>query len=330
VLAAGAVVPARADTSSDLQDARSELARLRGDLDAQVRAWQTAEAELAESKDEATALRAEIGDLEVEFRQAQRTFDLRAQELFMSGGDPTFVALLTAESATDVADRWEFASQVAQGDQDLATKVAAQTERMRWLRGRLQEAIEDEADAAERLRTTVDSLESKVSSTLGRISDLQKELKQEQQLAATSSGGSGGSVNVTGSGAIQTCPVAGPNSFVDSFGDPRSGGRSHEGIDMIAARGTPVVAVHGGTVHRTSSSIGGLGIVVFHDGSSDWTFYTHFDSYAQYGEGARVSAGTVIGYVGNTGTTTYHLHFEYHPGGGAAVNPYSTLVSVCR
>lgn len=329
MLVAAVVVPARADTASELQDARARLADLRDDLNAQVAAWQAAEAQLARSRDEAAALRAEIGDLEGEFLQAQRTFDLRAQELFMSGGDPTFVALLTAGSATEVADRWEFAQQVALGDQDLATRVAAQTERMRWLRGRLAEAIDEEALAADRLQATVDSLEGKVSSTLGQISDLQEELRQEQRLAAVGTGG-GGSVDVTGSGAIQTCPVAGPNSFVDSFGDPRSGGRTHEGIDMIAARGTPVVAVHSGRVHRTSSSIGGLGIVVFHDGSSDWTFYTHFDSYAQYGEGAHVSAGTVIGYVGNTGTTTYHLHFEYHPGGGAAVNPYSTLVAVCR
>jgi murein DD-endopeptidase MepM/ murein hydrolase activator NlpD len=328
VLAAGVIVPARADTASELQDARARLAELRDDLNAQVAAWQAAEAQLARSRDEAAALRAEIGELGVEFREAQRTFDLRAQELFMSGGDPTFVALLTAGSATEVADRWEFANQVALGDQHLATRVAAQTERMRWLRARLAEAIDEEMLAADRLQATVDGLEGKVSLTLGQISDLQKELRQEQQLAAVSTGGGG--VNVTGSGAIQTCPVAGPNSFVDSFGDPRSGGRTHEGIDMIAARGTPVVAVHSGRVHRTSSSIGGLGIVVFHDGSSDWTFYTHFDSYAQYGEGAHVSAGTVIGYVGNTGTTTYHLHFEYHPGGGAAVNPYSALVSVCR
>ena len=102
---------------------------------------------------------------------------------------------------------------------------------------------------------------------------------------------------------------------------------------MIAARGTPVVAVHSGTVHRTGSSIGGYGIVVFHDGSSDWTFYTHFDSYGSYGEGAHVSAGSTIGYVGNTGTTVYHLHFEYHPGGGAAdqpvLRPARRLLTAC-
>ena len=70
-----------------------------------------------------------------------------------------------------------------------------------------------------------------------------------------SNGGEGGGAPppVTGTGWIQTCPVNGPNSFVDSFGDPRPGGRSHAGIDMIAARGTPVVAVHSGTVHRTGS-----------------------------------------------------------------------------
>ena len=74
-------------------------------------------------------------------------------------------------------------------------------------------------------------------------------------------------------------------------------------------------------MHRTGSSVGGYGVVLFHDGSSDWTFYTHFQSPSPLGEGAHVSAGSTIGYVGNTGTTVYHLHFEYHPGGGASDQP---------
>jgi murein DD-endopeptidase MepM/ murein hydrolase activator NlpD len=325
LLAVAVVAPARADTSSELEEARAELAALRSDLEDHIRAWHEAEEALAESRDEAARIRGEIAGLEERYEEAQRLFDLRARELFMSGGDPTFVALLTAESVTDVADRWQFASQVAQGDQDLATEVAAQAERMRWLRARLKVAIEREEAATERLEASVDALQSRVDSTLGRIGELQEQLQQERRAATTA-----GNVQIIGSGGIQTCPVAGPNSFTDTYGDPRSGGRTHEGIDLIAARGTPVVAVHAGRVHRTSSSIGGYGVVVFHDGSSDWTFYTHFDSYGQYGEGAHVNAGDVIGYVGNTGTTVYHLHFEYHPGGGAAVNPYSALVAVCR
>jgi murein DD-endopeptidase MepM/ murein hydrolase activator NlpD len=95
---------------------------------------------------------------------------------------------------------------------------------------------------------------------------------------------------------------------------------------MIAAAGTPVVAVARGNAREASSVLGGLGVVVEHDSGGDWTFYAHLSSFATMG---RVSAGTVIGYVGATGTTVNHLHFEYHPSGGAAVDPYSALVAVC-
>jgi murein DD-endopeptidase MepM/ murein hydrolase activator NlpD len=132
---------------------------------------------------------------------------------------------------------------------------------------------------------------------------------------------------VNAGGFIQRCPVAGPNSFVDSFGWPRSGGRSHEGIDLIAATGTPIVAAHSGTVSHSSSSLGGIQAYVRAPGGS-YTFYAHLSSYSS--ASGSVSPGTVIGYVGSTGNAGVpHLHFEYHPGGGAAVNPYPYLVQVC-
>ena len=87
-----------------------------------------------------------------------------------------------------------------------------------------------------------------------------------------------------------------------------------------------MVAVAPGNARSASSVLGGLGVVLEHDSGGDWTFYAHLSSF---GAGGHVTAGTVIGYVGATGTTVNHLHFEYHPSGGAAVDPYAALVAVC-
>ena len=125
------------------------------------------------------------------------------------------------------------------------------------------------------------------------------------------------------------CPVAGPVSFTDTWGAARSGGRSHVGVDMLAARGTPTVApVSGEVVHR-SSSLGGLSWYVYGDNGN--TYYgTHLSGYENQGVGW-VQGGTTIGYVGDSGNArgTPHLHFEVHPGGGSPVNPYPYVAEAC-
>ncbi len=128
------------------------------------------------------------------------------------------------------------------------------------------------------------------------------------------------------------CPVAGAVTFTDSWGDPRSGGRSHKGVDMIAARGTPIVAVFSGTIERlTASSLGGNSIYLTSD-SGDLYYYAHLDGYAEISAGDHVSQGTVIAYNGSSGNAPDwlpHLHFEYHPDGGSAANPYPLVRAAC-
>lgn len=132
----------------------------------------------------------------------------------------------------------------------------------------------------------------------------------------------------------QACPVAGPVSFVDTWGAPRSGGRHHEGVDMMAARGTPVAAIYDGTISRvgTGSALGG-NTIWLRSNAGDSFYYAHLDHFAEVTRvGASVPAGTIIGFVGSTGNASAaypHLHFEYHPGGGSAVNPYPLARSVC-
>jgi peptidoglycan LD-endopeptidase LytH len=125
------------------------------------------------------------------------------------------------------------------------------------------------------------------------------------------------------------CPVQGPVSFVDSFGAPRSGGRAHQGVDMMAGMGTPTVAPVSGRVEHRGDAIGGLSWWVYGDNGDEY-FGTHLSGYANEGVGW-IGARTVIGYVGDSGNAagTPHLHFEIHPGGGGAIDPFPDVAAVC-
>jgi peptidoglycan LD-endopeptidase LytH len=99
---------------------------------------------------------------------------------------------------------------------------------------------------------------------------------------------------------------------------------------MMAARGVPTVAPVSGRVEHRGNSLGGLSWYLHGDNGHRY-YGTHLSAYASVGAG-HVSAGTVIGYVGDTGNAAGnpHLHFEIHPNGGAPVNPYPTVAQACR
>ena len=126
-------------------------------------------------------------------------------------------------------------------------------------------------------------------------------------------------------------PVAGAASYSDDWGAPRLTPRphAHEGVDVFAAKGTPVIAAADGTVTRQSSSgAGGLSVkLAGKDGTS--YYYAHLERIASaIKQGARVTKGQVLGFVGTTGNAEGgppHLHFEIHPDGGAAVPPVPYL-----
>jgi len=147
--------------------------------------------------------------------------------------------------------------------------------------------------------------------------------------------------------AASIFPVAAATTYADDFGQPRPGG-THQGIDILAARKAPVVAVESGKVKFWTTSAN-AGCMLYLYGDSGTTYlYIHLNNdlttrndnrgtcvagvaYTRgLKNGAHVQAAQQLGYVGDSGDADGlhpHLHFELHPANGAAVDPFSFLQS---
>jgi LysM repeat protein len=124
------------------------------------------------------------------------------------------------------------------------------------------------------------------------------------------------------------CPVL-HGTFMNDWGFPREGSSFHLGNDLFAPRNTPIRAPLSGIVSRDDNGLGGHAVALTTTNGTR-LYFAHLQ---RYGASGSVKAGQVIGYVGNSGDAAggpTHLHFEIHPGGGEAVNPYPTLRAVCR
>src|SRR5580765_3895416 len=140
-------------------------------------------------------------------------------------------------------------------------------------------------------------------------------------------------------------PVVGPVTYSDDFGQPRAGG-PHQGNDILATKKSPAVAVEAGKIKFwTTSATAGCMLYLYGDSGTTY-LYIHLNndltmkndnqgtcvagtSYAPgLKDGARVAAGQLVGFVGDSGDANGihpHLHFEVHPNDGAAVDPYKYL-----
>jgi murein DD-endopeptidase MepM/ murein hydrolase activator NlpD len=318
-------LPAAADTKDELDDAKAELARVQADLARATERWQAAELALDNTQAEIVLTRDRVDGLQTRLDSISARINRRAVLAFTNGPASTFDLLLSSGTFTEFTDRLEFLGSMAQGDADLVIEKRVAQEQLRRERDELLALEERQAGVAKDLADIRAEIDDQFARISDRVADLTAQYRKEQA-AAQELVVLGQTPNVGGAGALQVCPVAGSNSFVDSFGWPRDG-HTHQGIDMISPAGTPVVAAHAGTVSHSSSSSGGIQAYVH--GSGGYSFYAHLSGYSS--ASGSVSAGTVIGYVGSTGNagSVNHLHFEWHPGGGAAVDPYQMLLAVC-
>lgn len=168
---------------------------------------------------------------------------------------------------------------------------------------------------ATRYRTSV----SAIARANGISNPSRLQVGQRLKIAgATGGGGRGGGI----------CPVHGGARYGPDFGADR-GNRSHEGVDLLAPTGTPVVANVSGVVEFRTSPRGGL---AYHLRGTNGVLYYGAHLATFVGRSRTVRAGETIGTVGASGNASGgspHLHFEKKPGGGRAVDPYLALTRVC-
>jgi murein DD-endopeptidase MepM/ murein hydrolase activator NlpD len=317
---------------------------------------------LAESEAEEDVARAALSAAEEELAEQDAVLTDRIATVWMLGGDPT--PALVLELLSSAANPGDLAVglamlEAATGSQvevvrdvvELRATSAGLSTAARTAR-RTAEDARSAADAAVAFARETRDQQAAVTTRLARAEAEQQALlaglendadRARVVLAAVETEVERAAAAVAAAvfGPVvpgETCPVVGARAgrdFTNDWGDPRSGGRAHEGTDLFADRGTPVVALAGGTVRalrRVDTGLGGLYVSVTTAGTDDHWYYAHLDTLTEGLQvGSRVGEGQQLGTVGNSGNalgTPPHLHIGFYAP-GRAQNPYPTLASRC-
>lgn len=330
------------ETTRQLQQLENEL----GALDADVRRL---ESERVDAEGRLERLRARVRHVAIERYTSsgselalQLGADINEQERARA------LARIVTQSDADAIDEYRAAkARLERASVELAERRAAQQSRLAAMQ-RQREKLDQELAELEREEAERIEAERRAAQEAARRAAAEPAPTATPKGPSTTVGSPGPSATTTtttprrsgpapsappgsptaGGGWI--CPVQGARTFVDSWGAPRPGGRAHQGVDIMAPRGTPVVIPVSGVVQLKTGGIGGLTFRLQGD-DGNWYYGAHLDAYA--GPQGRLPAGTVVGYVGDTGDargTGTHLHFEIHLGGyGNPVNPYPTVARYC-
>jgi murein DD-endopeptidase MepM/ murein hydrolase activator NlpD len=268
-------------------------------------------------------LRRRIDRLSVEKRravyrheQARQMFEERAADALIRGELSDLAIVMTSDDVNDAGRRTALLSSVMDADDRAVRDYLAAK---RSLAGSLRESAEDLAKKTRELKDARVILEdARLARDLARVN-----------LAVFAAGS-----EIVIHGFV--FPVDEPHSFGDSFGAPRMTGtkyeHAHQGTDIMAPAGTRLLACERGIITKMGTDVLG-GIKLWLKGESGtYYYYAHLSAFEpDITDGTLVEAGDVIGYVGDTGNAKggpAHLHYQIHPDGGPAVNPYPLLAVV--
>jgi murein DD-endopeptidase MepM/ murein hydrolase activator NlpD len=263
-------------------------------------------------------LKVQIAKVRARLATLEERLAQRAREAYIAGPGTPLLYLLTASSAADAASRITMLDEMSRRDAILADQVSQARAVLDYQREALGRARFGRRMLALALKQDQKDLQAKMA----RARALWHELKARREAVLA---------EISRLHPFAVCPVDGPVAVADDFGiwvhHPKNegGNHIHQGNDMMAAMGTPIVAPFDGYAVVATNHIGGLAVKVL--GQFGYVYNAHLSRFGQLGQ---VTKGTVIGYVGATGNAGGpHDHFEWHPGNGPAVDPHPFLMQVC-
>lgn len=297
---------------------RKAVAKAQAEADRAQELVGAATIELDELDSRQNSLRTELVVLERKVEESKAIIRERGLRVYSGANVAELDALLRSEDSSALARRLELLRQAQR------------------LESVVMKGFEAEQDRVEDTINELDDLSAAKRAELEKVIENERLLNEAliKIQASFDAASQGLAIAVNG----WVFPVQPPFSFVDTFGAPRMFGtkyaHSHQGIDIFAPSGAPLRAVSRGVIARKGQAVlGGNKLwLVAADGTQ--YYYAHLSAFVEgVDDGTVVEAGQVIGFVGNTGnaiTTPAHLHFEIHPGGGPAINPFPTLDAVRR
>ncbi len=358
-------VGASAQTQSDVDAAARAQARAEARQSAAYRDYQAASERLDEVIAEYEAIHnehqfllermAKMADAVERYRSEATTIEDSARRIvldaYMTGQTNMMGSAFSASSIQELVTSQAFMGRAAEAELTTLDSLEAISRQVDRSTVELEAHQQEVAIAEESAAVLVDEINSlyetqqqilaQADAALAEaIADYRREVSEKKAAddlkkaqaansAAAAPGKAGGADPAVTAGFI--CPVQGGAAFSNTWGARRSGGRTHKGVDMFNARNTPLLAVVDGRIKFSSNSLGGLSSHLYADNGVVY-YYTHLQSHpTNISSGQRVSQGTVVGFLGNSGNARYtspHLHFEIRPG-GVAVNPYPTVRAAC-
>jgi len=325
--------PAYADAISEKREqaraAENRLKALQAELNRLTSELNQTQSKLAAVEAKIQANQRQLEAAEAEYQRWKGILSDRVVAMYKEGNVAALDVLLECDDFDTFINSYDYMSRIGSHDAEAIDAARNLMAEIRARRAELESAKAEYQAYSSSLQRQRSSIQSKLNEQKAIIAGLDREVAA--LLSTRYGGGSrgGGSVNWN-IGPVNGLyfPVAGPHSFVNDWGAPRSVGRTHKGCDIMADYGTPCVAITSGTVEQRSGGNAGL-YILLHGDNGHLYYYMHLQGFAASG---RVSAGQVIGYVGDTGNARGcpHLHFEWHPNHGPAVNPYPLLVAIDR